>query len=456
VPLLPSLDNGFRTNAWASDGLLLATAQAERERLEAIARGWRYYDGDQPPSLVVHLNEPDDNVTLNVVETAVDAVTDFMFGEQLAFDLVEREPDSDDVLYVNDTWRTSGGMRLLGDIRTNGAVAGHAFVAIDVYEGQNVRLEPARLRTLDPATVMVLCDPDDYTIVHEYRITWNSVIDGKLVAKRKRIINEGLGWTIVEEHSPAGTARWIEDARTAWAYTWPPIVDTKNLPRPNVFWGRPDIDVDLMRLQDAINAVGSDARRVSRLLGHAQTWATGVQGDELSADPGEVILLPDEARMGTVGPPSTPSAHMELLARFKAAFHEQARVPEVTTGKLDGIGQLSGLALGILYGPLTRKVGVARGLYGHLLDETNRRLLDLGGFEPTETQPRWPSIVPSDPKADAETAEVKQRVGVSRETTVAELGYDAEVERERRQAEAEDEPQVDLGAALGRFNAGTE
>lgn len=452
---MPQMWSGQDVTTWASDGLVQATVEGDRQRLERIAKAWRYYEGDQEPQLVRRPGEKaDDNVTMNVVETAIDAVTDFMFGEHLELPLNGMDPEGEEQDYVDRCWRTSGGMSLLGDLRTNGAVAGHAFLKLEVTEGQLTRVMPPRLRVLDPSTVTPFCTEDDHSIVMEYRIAWNVTRGNKVIAKRQRIVNEGLGWVIVDEESDAATTRWTVTGTTRWLYPWPPVIDTKNLPRPNQYWGRPDVDVDLLRLQDAINAVGSDARRVSRLLGHTQVWASGVQGDDLSADPGEAILLPDDAKMGVVGPPSTPDAHLRLLERFKSAFHEQVRVPEVTAGRLDGIGQLSGLAMRILYGPLMRKVSVARGLYGGLIDETNRRLLELADYEVVETKPAWPKVVPTDPKEDALTAQERQKAGVSIQTTLQELGLDPEAEATQRQVEAESRPVNDLGAALLGFNAG--
>ena len=454
MALLPMFQNGTGIETWAADGLVSAALEGERERLERIARGWRYYDGDQPNALIVAQGEPDDNVVLNVVETAIDAVSDFMFGERLEMPLIDTDPASDEQRHVDATWRAAGGMSLLGDIRTNGAIAGHTFVKIEVYEGQMTRLVPPRLRALDPATVTVFTSEDDHERVEEYRITWNVVRSGQAWAKRQRIIAQDLGWLIVDEESPPGTARWSTVAETLWPYEWAPVVATKNLPKPNVYYGRPDIDADLMRLQDAINATAGDARRVSRLLGHSQVWASGVDAGDLTADPGEAVILPDDARIGVIGPPATPNAHLELLARFKSAFHEQARVPEITAGRLDGVGQLSGLALSILYGPLVRKVGVARGLYGGLIDTINRRVLELADYDPVGTEPQWPPTVPSDPKERAITAQEQQKAGVSIATSLSTMGVDAETEATQRQVEQEQERAGDLGAAMLAFDSG--
>lgn len=49
------------------------------------------------------------------------------------------------------------------------------------------------------------------------------------------------------------------------------------------------------------------------------------------------------------------SDSIEYAERLKRDLHETSRVPEVATGKLDSAAGLSGVALQILYQPLTQK-----------------------------------------------------------------------------------------------------
>ncbi len=98
-------------------------------------------------------------------------------------------------------------------------------------------------------------------------------------------------------------------------------------------------------------------------------------------------------------------------------------------------GALSGVALNILYQPLLEKTETKRRTYGDLLVELNRRLLALGGFgEDNFTVLHWPELLPGDPKAEAETALLQQQLGVSQDTLIERLGFDPELERQKRQA----------------------
>ena len=129
---------------------------------------------------------------------------------------------------------------------------------------------------------------------------------------------------------------------------------------------------------------------------------------------------------------------------MKAALHEISRVPEITAGRLDNIGNLSGLALKILYGPLIRKTETKRRLYGAMVQQIAANVCELGGLgQVGDVEIRWPEIVPEDPGAQAATAEALQRAGVSVDTSLAEIGYDPAQEADRRTADT-----TNIGAAL--------
>jgi hypothetical protein len=72
------------------------------------------------------------------------------------------------------------------------------------------------------------------------------------------------------------------------------------------------------------------------------------------------------------------------------------------------------------------------------------RVAELGGYGAgLDATMRWPQIIPDDPMMQATTAESLQRAGVSVATTLGEMGYDPEVESERRR-----DDQTNIGAAL--------
>src|SRR5690606_15610206 len=106
-----------------------------------------------------------------------------------------------------------------------------------------------------------------------------------------------------------------------------------------------------------------------------------------------------------------------LYERLREALHEVARVPEVATGRMENVGQLSGVALSILYQPLIEKTETKRCTYGDLLVELNRRMLALGGFgEDNITVLHWPELLPGDVLQERQAALLDHQLGVSAST----------------------------------------
>jgi hypothetical protein len=127
----------------------------------------------------------------------------------------------------------------------------------------------------------------------------------------------------------------------------------------------------------------------------------------------------------------------DLDRRLDEAIHEGSRTPAIATGKVEGIGQLSGVALQILYGPLVQKIEAKRQTYGDMLRLACRHLLELGGFgAEIDVNIVWPEILPQDMQAERAALQVDIGLGVVSKSTVAQkLGYDWDTEQARMMAE---------------------
>lgn len=440
-----------------TDSLDSAVLDMDRKRAEAIRRAWGYYEGDGIPAMLrVRHDQPNDNVRLNPVAMIVDGYSAFLFGEDLDLSL-DVDAEDERARYLDEVWEHNSKMTLLGDLRTNGGLSGHAFVKLHVRAGQMVRLEPPRLSVLDSANVHVVTDEDNGGRAAQYVVSWTVHRPGGAIARRQRIIREDLGWSIVDEESRGMSTRWEVTGVEQWPFTWAPIFDCKNLPAANQYLGRPDVPGQLLDLIDAVNAVAGNSRRVSRLHGHPKVWMSGVADTaDVSSGPDEALIVPDEATVGVIAPPSGVEGHLALWQRLETAIHKEGVYPEVAAGRLDGIGDLSGLALRILYGPMVRRLGQMRGTYGALIRRIDAALLDLAGYEYAPTAVQWPEAVPDDPAAEAQTAIALQEAGVSQRTSLEQMGYDPDVEEERRQMEREQSSVGNLGAALMQFDAGND
>ncbi|MDW8006442.1 MAG: phage portal protein [Thermomicrobium sp.] len=415
--------------------LLRSGIEAEIAHAAAIERRWRLYHGDHRRQLRVKPGQPDDNVVVNFARVVVDKGVAFLFGSEPRFELDELH-DTEAEAWLERVWAQNRKLLLLQQMALSGAIAGHVFVKI-------VRGQPIpRLVLLDPATVWVQTRPDDYDAVEVFRIQFPFVdpADGRSYVYREVIGRDGAGWAIVAQRSRTGSHAWETLAEESWPYPWPPVAHTQNLPNPHAFWGVSDLEEDVIRLNDAINFLLSNLLRIVRYHAHPRTWGRGFTAAQLNVGIDETIVLPSEhAELRNLEMQSDLGSSIALYQRLREALHEITRIPEVATGKVENLGSLSGVALAILYQPLLEKTQTKRLTYGTLLEQLNQRLLELGGFGADQPVTiHWPPLLPSDFRADAETGLVLQQLGVSQDTILQRLGFDPEIERQKREYSSAD------------------
>jgi hypothetical protein len=428
-------------------GFAEALIAQEIAHAAAIKRRWEYYLGQHPRQLKVRQGQPDDNVTVNLCRAIVDKGVSFLFGQDVSFELVEGERTEAEE-WLDACWAANRKLTLLQKLALSGAVAGHAFLKIVLEPG---RAYP-RLVVLDPATVVVTVAPDDHERVLSYRIQFPTIDQetGRPVVLRQTIVADGTRWVIRDEKAFSGD-RWQTVAETVWPYEFAPVIDCQNLPNPHDYWGVSDLEEDVLRLNDAINFLLSNLVRIVRYHAHPKTWGRGFRAEQLDISVDETIVLPSpDAELRNLEMQSDLGSSIQLYLRLREAFHEIARVPEIATGRVEGVGSLSGVALQILYQPLVEKTETKRRLYGDLLVETNRRLLAIGGFgDDLMTALHWPELIPGDPEAEAKTLVLWQQLGVSQDTILRRLGLDPEIEREKRETSAGEATMRAIDTLLG-------
>lgn len=405
----------------------------DRERMERIRAAWEAYYGTGPDPLRVRKGEVNDNVRINYARLVVDAGVAHLFGENI--EVVAGAEDADTVQQaVNDIIRTNGGGLLWQRAGTSGAIGGTFFYRLlPQADG------PVRLTVVDPATVDVAWEPDDYETVRRYTVTWlvEDEDTGKVKVRRQVIQRDGNQWMILDQEAIEGG--WMTVAEEPWPYPYPPMGHAQNLPSPHEVYGLADLEPDVLRLCVSIDRVASNINRILRLYAHPRTWGRMV-GDALNMDanPGSLIRLEHpQAELHNLEMQSDLASSIDLYRRLVAALHETTRIPEVATGKLDSAGQLSSLALRILYMPLIQKTESKRRTYGLAITEMLRRALDVSGLGyDHDLTITWPELVPSDPEMERRVALLDSQLGVSRDTLLAGLGYDPAAEAEMR-AEAD-------------------
>lgn len=476
----------------------LISKELEDEDLERALlhkERWDAYEGKHPDSLPVvtgTAGRPDvnDNVKYNVSGLTVDKGVSFLFGgidQDITFGIQEDEetPDerddastdedevpisrgpSPDEQWLEACWAANRKKTLLQNIGTNGGVVGHFFVRL-FEDGARLDQRFPRIVNLDPSYVTPIFQEDDYEIVVGYKIQYTFRTGSGRVKVRRTLIepnNEDMdptnadSWVITVQES-IGQGDFIEVREPEfWDYPFPPILDAQNLPKPNEYWGKSDIERDVVDLNFALNRSLSSMQRILRLHGHPKPYAKGVTPDQIAIliqGVDRIWTLPADADIGQLEMTGDLQAAIEFFRQMKSGFHEVAKNPQVDPDKLGSVGGLSGVALRILYQPLLEQTGTKHGTYGDFLRELNRRLMVLGRLEPKPVTIAWPDPIPLDIKETAEGLSIARDLGLSQETALGILGFDPELEEERRANDT-----APVGAGLGGildsapFNGGT-
>jgi hypothetical protein len=337
-------------------------------------------------------------------------------------------------------------MSLLQKMATSGGVCGTVFVKIKWQPG----MEP-RLILWDAETVSVTLAEDDIDKVVAYKLAYPSIDPAtkKAITICQLVEQDGAGWLITDQRGRVdGGPMETVGTPQKWPYAFSPVVYCQNMIAPHEFWGMSDTEDDLVEAIDKENFTVSNILKILRYHAHPKTWVTGVRKEDVRVNPDNMILLPTDASIGNLEMQSDMESSIQMYKELKQFVHELARVPEVATGKLDSIGQLSGVALEILYQPLLEKTEAKRVTYGEMIVELNRRLLALGGYgENNVTELGWQEMLPKDQVQMTTAAIAKKTLGVSADTLIQEVGSDPDIERAKKLKE------IDLGRALlGAFD----
>lgn len=423
-------------------------AADSQERLERYKRAWEAYRGELPDPLKVRAGKPNDNLKVNYARLIVDLGVTFLFGKDVRFELTETANTAAE-RWLTRTWRRNKKLTFLQKLSMNGGVCGTAFV----------KIAPGpypRLINLDPAVVSCCWDDEDIECATSWTLSWTRMdrSSGRPRPKmrRQRIDRASdTAWSIVDEEKRFG-GRWETLATTNWPYAWAPITYCQNLPAANEFYGTADLEDDLIGLNKGMNFILSNLNRIIRFHAHPKTWGSGFSAKDLQIAVDETIILPNkDAKLGNLEMTNDLASSIELYKQVREAMHAIARTPEVAAGRVENLGQLSGLALKVLYGPLTGKTETKRQTYGDMLVELNSHLLELGGHgADLETTLHWPEMIPADDLAARNILLLDKQLGASDDTLLQKAGYNPDTERQKRRMNA----QAAGSALLSAFDRG--
>jgi hypothetical protein len=429
---------------YIAPAILEEAYRSEQARLQRFKKALGAYLGQIDKPLVVNLGEYDDNVVLSFPRMTVDKSVSALFGQEIDFEVdAESESDTETDMkpadqWLEACWEANKKMSFLHNLGINGGIFGHAFVKVDMPKRPG---DYPRLLNLDPMQMSVIWDSKDIEEILQFTQKWTGIdpLDGRAVTYRQITYRDmdSQYWRIRNERSKGGSAWMQEGAEIVWDYEWSPIFCCQNLPCPNEFWGLADINPDVLSIHDSVCFVASNINRILRYYAHPLVWAKGVGGDDIERSPGNIVVLRSpNGELHSLEMQSDLSSSLSYLSTIMQHYHEVTHTPEVASGKLENVGTLSGVALKILYSPLLEKINTKQMFYGDMLQKLNLALLELGGFGTDHTVAiKWQSPIPGDELGEAQVAKLHHELGVSEQTILTQLGYDASAEMQKSQAE---------------------
>src|SRR2546429_1244304 len=295
----------------------------DRERQKRIQEAWKAYEGDFVKHFEKMPDEPDMNVISNRVVEFVNASNDFLFAKELQITVAEGSPQEAQK-FIDDTWgRKETRIPFLLRLGLNGAMAGSAFLRIVPGKKKG----KFRLVEIDPAIICVQTAPQDCLTVLCYCIEY--CVDSKddygkpnKMYYREEIsridpdddddpttyedmdadgLDSNVTWQIQHwtQVSYSGMApksgNWIPAGEPyTWPYPFSPIFSCQNLPRPNSFWGYPDVMPSVIALNDSFNLIQSSInieRKIRRIL-----VGRGMGEGTIRTEPGKIMQtsLPEQ------------------------------------------------------------------------------------------------------------------------------------------------------------------
>ncbi len=324
----------------------------------------------------------------------------------------------------------------------NGGISGTPYVKfVPKADGE----EFPRIQVVDPATMRIESDERDISHITGY-IWQDSVPDpagkpGEYMSVRQVAREDGgrLSWTITDQEKRNGSDRWETVDTTEWPHAWAPFHHCKNLPAPNEMYGEPDISFTVIEQNKALNFSYSNWNRINKHHAHPKVYLIGNQGLPavlVKMGPNAIWDIPHEgAQVGQLAPAHDGTPIMQFIDHVTDEMLEETMTPSVSIGRqtMGERGNPTGVALRVRMWPMLMKTEVKRLSYGAWIIEIDRRLFELGGFGPDcRIEITWPEMLPIDPLAERQVAQIDQALGASETTLLTNIGFNYQTELENK------------------------
>lgn len=469
---------------WVREQVAQAGSGSDLSRRQIISRTQNLYEHGMPQELIRRTTakgkaEPDDNAISPMVRTIIDDGAHALLGDGQA--LVNfTENVGDDAREAWENWADEENWRpFLAVTAASCGIAGHAYVLY--YPTADGRI---RLQRQDPSNVTIIADPDDSSEVAGYVIGWQPQGQAE---RRKRIIRETVepgshGREIPDD--PAALfdpyAAWIitdeikvgEGERATWQLVSLPIIWEQdfcpmeawaNIALDGSLYGRADIDPADITLARIYNRVLSNLVRLHRSNSDPVKWAKGVPfktrviqsiknsfsrnepQDEQPVSllsPGDIFLTDQEgAGVWALEAYGDMDGGLKLLEKIEEDIYANTGTPLIKPSRIDGMGNLSGVAISFQYAGQAQKVAKKRMNYESGLKKLVRGTLALMGHEVAlrDITISWPQTVPMNELENVQIATAKAALGYSVTTLIRDTGGNPEEEADNLEAEKNDD-----------------
>jgi hypothetical protein len=438
---------------------LRSAADMDSERVANYTRYQDYYDGEHKTQLTererVYLEASGLRFAENFCETIIDIATERM--NVLGFDAGENEPLAE---HLDDSWKRNRMRVKQAVIFNQKLVKGDAFVIVD--------LDPmGRARYSWNPSDRVKCVYSDDSDAMEYAVkVWNTSAVSFVNPKGQRITRMNIYWPDrIERYFTLAKAddghqntwmRYVDldptyNLPTGWPIPWVdaageplgiPVFHFAHKARGNRY-GRSDLR-GVIPQADGLNKLVLDLFNVEDQQGWPQRWASGVASDtELSVAIGEFLSTTAEnAKFGQFDA-ADPRPTLESIAALLTRMAAKSRTPIhllTMTGTLP-----TGESMKTAEAPLIKKVQDSNDESGDTIESMNAMGVKLEmtfgnpgvSYDPEvdTIDVRWDDPQSRNESAFLKDEQIKQDLGVSKDTTLREMGYDPDEEAELKGAE---------------------
>lgn len=422
------------------------------ERLEEYRRAERYYGGDHRVRLTTREREYLEASGLPYAENFCSTIVDTKSGG-----LKLRRLDAEDEMakFLRDLWRSNDLGILQKRVHKGAVKLGDYFVLVEPGEGDEDGFTVPALCPNHPANFKIIYDSDEP--LYGVKV-WNTSRESASNPRGRAIRRLNIYWpdSIERYYSEASTGDlWApfrqsseaEGHSAFWTMNGEPDGEPIGIPAVH-FANAPDPFYGVSKLRgvipqtDALNKSLIDFFWVMDAQGWPQQWGTGVTASDVVRHPGSLWTSEKaEAKFGQLAPadPEKSIAAIEsqikrMSSRSNTPLHLMLAGGNLPSGETLKTSES---------GYIREGKDFQEDAGGRWVQLARIAARIANAFDPTRELPEdaditpvWEGIETRNEVDEANVAVLKQSIGVSTDTLLAELGYDPEKEREKRGGEA--------------------